>query len=106
MPSPFLEELPPETTEVLDETTGTMPTGMDTPFGYTGPGPQRTVDTEVDRETGLAVGEMVRHATFGVGRVVSFHTTGGRRVVVIQFKTVGEKKIVAQYARLVRVAPR
>lgn len=102
MPSPFLSEIPAEAVETVDETTGTAP--ADTEFGYAGPGPQRVIKSEVDRQTGLAAGEMVRHPTYGLGRVVAFKTGGGRRLVVVRFNTVGEKTLDPQYARLVRVA--
>jgi DNA helicase-2/ATP-dependent DNA helicase PcrA len=103
-PSPFLREVPESAIEVIDETSGTMPADTETTFGYRGPGPQRVVKPEPDAKTGFTAGEMVRHSTYGLGRVVDFKTMGGRRVVVVRFNTVGEKTLDPQYARLVRVA--
>jgi DNA helicase II / ATP-dependent DNA helicase PcrA len=102
MPSPFLSELPDTVIENVDETTGTMPADSDT--GYAGPGPQRVVKVAADRETGFAPGERVRHATYGVGRVASFQTQGGRRLVVVQFNTVGQKILDPKYAKLIRIS--
>jgi DNA helicase-2/ATP-dependent DNA helicase PcrA len=103
--SRFIEEIPPGTLQVIDETTGTTPSALNGGSGYSGPGPQRVVRPEVDAKTGLAAGEMVRHPTYGLGRVVAFTTAGGRRMVRVRFNTVGEKTLDPEYARLVKVAP-
>jgi len=102
--SPFLAELPPETVRRADETTGTQPAPLDGGRGYTGPGPDRLTPDETDPETGLAVGELVRHPTYGLGRVRHFTVGGGRRLVRIHFNTVGEKLLDPRLARLERVA--
>jgi DNA helicase II / ATP-dependent DNA helicase PcrA len=102
--SPFLREIPRETLEAVDETTGTTPADLRTEFGYTGPGPQRVVRVEMDAQTGLSPSELVKHPTYGLGRVSAFKTIGGRRMVVVRFNTVGEKTLDPQYARLVKVA--
>jgi hypothetical protein len=94
--------LPDSVIDVVDETTGTMPAESDS--GYAGPGPQRVVKVEADRQTGFAPGERVRHATYGVGRVVSFQTQGGRRLVVVPFNTVGQKILDPKYAKLIRIS--
>jgi DNA helicase-2/ATP-dependent DNA helicase PcrA len=103
--SRFLEEIPREVVKRIDETTGTMPTTFERGGGYAGPGPERLIRPEKDAATGLAPGEVVRHATYGAGRVVAFETQGGRRMVRVQFNTVGEKLLDPKYARLVRVSP-
>ena len=103
MPSPFLREIPEEVVEPLDETTGTSPAPLGKGFGYTGPGPQRLIKPETDTVTGLTLGEMVKHPTYGIGRVTAFTTGGGRRLVRIRFNTVGEKLLDPQYAKLRRV---
>jgi DNA helicase-2/ATP-dependent DNA helicase PcrA len=104
-PSRFLAEIPAQTVEPIDESTGTSPAPLDDERGYTLPGAQRLIRPETDAATGLAVGELVRHPTYGVGRVMAFTTTGGRRVVRVNFKTVGEKLLDPEYARLRKVAP-
>ncbi|MGB2802848.1 MAG: 3'-5' exonuclease, partial [Phycisphaerae bacterium] len=102
--SPFLAELPPETVRRADETTGTQPAPLGEGRGYTGPGADRTTPDETDPETGLAVGELVRHPTYGLGRVRHFTIGGGHRLVRIHFNTVGEKLLDPRLARLERVA--
>jgi len=102
--SPFLDEIPEKAVEAVDEISGTSPAPLAEGIGYTAPGPQRTVRPEKDRDTGFAPSEIVRHPTYGVGRVVAFTTQGGRRMVRVRFNTVGEKLLDPQYARLVKVA--
>jgi DNA helicase II / ATP-dependent DNA helicase PcrA len=48
------------------------------------------------------VGSMVRHPQFGVGKVLSI-TTGANARAQIQFRDVGTKTLVLEYARLDRV---
>jgi DNA helicase-2/ATP-dependent DNA helicase PcrA len=105
MPSRFLEEIPRETAKNVDETTGTMPTPFERGGGYAMPGPDRVIKPEKDAATGYAAGEVVRHATYGTGRVMAFETQGGRRMVRVRFNTVGEKLLDPKYAKLVRVSP-
>ncbi len=50
----------------------------------------------------FAVGSSVRHPQFGVGRVVSV-TQGVNARAVVDFKGVGTKTLVLEYARLTRV---
>jgi len=102
--SPFLVEIPSEMLRAEDETSGTRPAPLDSGSGYTGPGPERTTRAEIDSETGLAVGELVRHPTYGLGRIARFKTSGGRRFVRICFNTVGEKLLDPKFVRLERVA--
>jgi len=105
--SPFLREIPAETIQPVDETTGTAPAplgGRRGGKGYRQPGPDRVVRPERDPETGLAVGQVVRHPTYGLGRVARFATSGGRRMVRVRFNTVGEKLMDPALARLEAVA--
>ena len=104
MASPFLREIPSEIIEPADETTGTAPMPLGEGVGYRAPGPQRVIKPDVDGQTGFSVSEVVRHATYGQGRVTGFKTTGGRRMVVVRFNTVGEKVLDPQYARLTKIA--
>ncbi|MCX5684312.1 MAG: ATP-binding domain-containing protein, partial [Planctomycetota bacterium] len=105
MPSRFLEEIPREVFKHVDETTGTMPTPFERGGGYAMPGPDRIIKPEKDAATGYAAGEVVRHATYGTGRIMAFETQGGRRMVRVRFNTVGEKLLDPKYAKLVRVSP-
>ncbi|MCX5670774.1 MAG: ATP-binding domain-containing protein, partial [Planctomycetota bacterium] len=102
VPSPFLREIPRESVEPIDETTGTTPATLGEGYGYSGPGRDRVIKPETDKVTGLTLGEMVRHPTYGIGRVMAFTTGGGRRLVRIRFNTVGEKLLDPQYAKLGR----
>ncbi|HUU11071.1 MAG TPA: UvrD-helicase domain-containing protein [Phycisphaerae bacterium] len=102
--SPFLSEIPQETAEQRDETTGTSPAPLDGGSGYTAPGADRVVRPERDAATGFAVGEVVRHPTYGIGRIARFATAAGQRMVRVRFNTVGEKLLDPRFARLVKVA--
>ena len=102
--SPFLSEIPAETAELADETTGTSPARLGEGRGYRAPGADRTIRREADAETGFAAGEVVRHPTYGLGRILRFLTAGGRRMVRVRFNTVGEKTLDPEFARLVKVA--
>ena len=48
----------------------------------------------------LAVGDRVRHMTFGSGTVLSVHEMGADILYEIAFDTVGTKKLMATYAKL------
>jgi len=119
--SPFLAEIPPDAIDLVDETTGTRPESFDPggwgdrgtwparrgPHGvpgYSAPGPDRRVEPERDAETGLAVSEMVRHPTYGLGRVTGFTTSGKSRFVRVRFNTVGEKTLDPALAKLEKVS--
>jgi DNA helicase-2/ATP-dependent DNA helicase PcrA len=105
IPSRFLSELDPAAVRRESERTGTTPTrdaqGRPT---YAQPGDQAPVRAERDARTGLAAGQIVRHPTYGLGRVEGFETQGGRRMVRIQFYQVGPKLLDPKYARLEPVA--
>lgn len=121
MMSPFLAEIPPETVQAVDETTGTRPEAFDPERrsgwdgrparrgpaavrGYSTPGPGRRIQPERDAETGLAVSEMVRHPTYGLGRVTGFTMSGKSRFVRVRFNTVGEKTLDPALAKLQKVS--
>jgi len=120
--SPFLVEIPSDTLTTVDETTGTRPEMFDRPLpgrrgppptrrtpsptgGYSAPGPDRRTAAERDHTTGLAVSEMVRHPTYGLGRVTGFMTSGQSRFVRVRFNTVGEKMLDPTFAKLEKVSP-
>lgn len=104
VPSRFLAELPAEPVRTEDERTGTFPERAAGRPGYRRPGAERPVRPKRDEATGLSTGELVRHKTYGLGRVRRFETQGGRRVVRVRFNTAGEKLLDPEYARLERVA--
>jgi DNA helicase-2/ATP-dependent DNA helicase PcrA len=51
----------------------------------------------------FAPGDAVRHEHFGLGRVVSVNGSGPATRVCVRFHGFGEKNLVLQYARLVKV---
>ncbi len=52
----------------------------------------------------LAPGETVRHAHFGVGRVVELRGSGANAKAVVHFRSVGQKQLLLQYAHLEKVS--
>lgn len=77
-----------------DTSRGGMPRGLDSPAS------PPSVGTKIAK--GLPVGAMVRHPQFGLGKVLT--VTGGVNArATIQFKDVGVKTLVLEYARLTRV---
>ncbi len=50
----------------------------------------------------FAVGDRVRHATFGKGEITSVREMGGDTLYEINFDVTGPKKLMASFARLVR----
>ena len=61
-------------------------------------------DAEEDQSTGgISAGARVRHPTFGVGTVVRVEPAAGDLKLTIRFARIGEKKILARYAKLERL---
>ncbi len=94
--------------------------GGQTSFGSTGgytytapsrPAPPRAVGTQVTVGAApkatptatYAVGQKVRHVSFGVGEIVSMSPMAGDTLLVIQFDKAGQKKLMANYAKLEKV---
>lgn len=46
------------------------------------------------------IGDRVRHPEFGEGDVIDVYSMQEDKVVVVSFDRIGQKKIVARYARL------
>ena len=68
--------------------------GRDSGAGYSGKSAARAA---------FPVGTLVRHPQFGVGKVVSA-SAGANARATIQFRDVGTKTLVLEYARLERVS--
>ena len=111
IPSRFLSELPKEHVTLSDQSGFDEPGwDRDAEGGESG---VRFVRDEEDRPRAsgvakdsrgrpLSVGAMVRHPQFGLGRIASI--TGGRDArAQINFRQVGTKTLVLQFARLERV---
>jgi DNA helicase-2/ATP-dependent DNA helicase PcrA len=93
--SPFLNEMPPEAFEVEDRTS----------LGF---GSEVTRDEHRERlmnesqrlANQFRRGQMVRHPTFGVGRIVDVSDMGQHTRAVVEFNAAGRKTLILQYARL------
>ncbi len=53
--------------------------------------------------TALALGDHVRHATFGDGVVVAFEGSGDNRKATVRFGQYGEKQLLLKFARLTKL---
>jgi DNA helicase-2/ATP-dependent DNA helicase PcrA len=96
IPSPFLNEIPQEAVEVSDHT------GIDFGTSAAERATQRRL-AELDAErriAGFHPGQLVRHPTFGLGRIAELGQMGQNTRVVINFNTVGKKTLYLEYARL------
>ncbi len=91
--SPFLNEMPPDHLRVFDRT------GVDT-LGDRDDGRE---DARAEAK-GLAgqyrKGKLVRHPTFGLGRIAEVTDMGQHTRAVIEFNSAGRKTLILQYARL------
>lgn len=106
-PSRFLREIPQELMEQKDDAASfaqnTRPER-----------PKHTYTPEIGRNVGTAgptqktgvtygVGDLVSHKVFGRGRVVAMTPMGSDTLVEVRFDTRGTKKIMANFAKLVRI---
>ena len=98
MASRFIEELPQDQIRVSNQADA----GYEDDSFDGGPSEHGGLRYERDEDTvgGLSVGMHARHPQFGIGRVVSFAGLGASRRVIIDFKDVGRKTLIMQYARL------
>jgi len=67
-----------------------------------------TYEDEHDNNAGPAepefkAGELVRHQTFGLGRVKEYINMGPKSIVVVNFNTCGKKTLLVEYANLIRL---
>ncbi len=114
-PSRFLEEIPPDLLEQEFSTYSSPyasmkggwdyrpnPYGRGTRSGYSGRDRVKEDAFEFDQSAsgGLAPGRKVRHATFGLGTVLSVEELDDDMKVVVKFTTVGTKTLRAKYAKL------
>ena len=95
--SPFLSEMPQEAFEVIDNT------GLD--FGDARAEDRERLMAESNRlARQFRRGQLVRHPTFGMGRITDISDMGQHTRAVIQFNQVGQKTLILQYAKLEPVA--
>ncbi len=124
--SRFLQDIPQELIDEVDKTTHTMPSyggfggsrysEQRTSFGsapaYSSARPVGTKPTVGSRPTVATkpsassaqwqVGDRVSHASFGTGVITAATQMGSDTLLVIQFDTVGQKKLMQNYARLTK----
>ncbi len=92
LPSRFLAEIPPE---YLARVAPLQP-GM-------GDRPEEEEERSVPA---VAVGEVVRHKTFGTGQVIEVDGEGPRAIITVRFESVGTKRLALGYAPLEPAAGR
>ena len=115
-PSRFFDEIPAELVTVIEPTYGPALFGASA-GGRRGQWRRRSQPTqsldsppfaydEADEDqsaAGISRGARVRHPTFGTGTVVNVETLTGDVKLTVRFNLVGEKKLLARYAKLERL---
>ena len=107
-PSRFLREIPPELLEQQDDAARSFGQNIRSER------PKHAYTPEIGRNVGTAapaqktgvtygVGDLVSHKVFGRGRVVAMTPMGSDTLVEVRFDTKGTKKIMANFAKLVRI---
>ena len=91
--SPFLNEMPAEAFEVEDRT------------GLPGASDRSEYRDRLSSESARLAnqfrrGQMVRHPTFGIGRISEISDMGQHTRAVVEFNSAGRKTLILQYARL------
>ncbi len=94
IPSQFLTELPADAMEIEDRSGQSQ-------SGWRSPQFTRTdTDIEAPPTAQFRQGQMVRHPTFGIGRIAEVTDAGQHTRAVVQFNQAGRKTLILQYARL------
>ena len=91
--SPFLHEMPAEDFRVIDRT------GVES-VGDRDEQRERAYSTSRGLAGQFRRGQLVRHPTFGIGRVAEVTDMGQQTRAVVEFNTAGRKTLILQYARL------
>ncbi len=91
IPSPFLRELPQASVAVTDLSAGSAGPALDE---------GDEVQAFLDDEEGMVPGARVRHAMFGLGRILKISGSGPHARVLIRFETYGTKTLVLEHAHL------
>ncbi len=86
--SPFLSEMPAAAVEVIDKDDGAFDRGP------------RKPGLRMGTESKFKIGQTVRHPTFGVGKIADVSDMGAQTRAVVEFRTVGRKTLILEYARL------
>ena len=93
IPSPFIAEMPAEALEVIDRT------GLDFPL----PGRDLVSSYVNPAKAGVSKfkpGTLVRHPSFGVGKIFDVSDIGQQTRAVVDFSRAGRKTLILEYARL------
>jgi DNA helicase-2/ATP-dependent DNA helicase PcrA len=91
--SPFFGEMPRELLEITDRTQ--LPGADD--IAAAGQSLRTQTQTAASR---FRPGMLVRHPTFGLGRIADLSDMGSSTRVNVQFNTAGRKTLILEYARL------
>jgi DNA helicase-2/ATP-dependent DNA helicase PcrA len=83
--SPFLTEMPQEAIQVVDRT------------GLSFQGTSALADNSARR---FRNGQLVRHPTFGMGRIAEVNDTGPQTRAIVEFNAAGRKILILEHARL------
>lgn len=90
--SPFFAEMPEELLDVTDRTK--LPGEADLALS------RQSLQQSSHTASQLRPGTLVRHPTFGLGRIADLVNMGTSTRVSVQFNTVGRKTLILEYARL------
>ncbi len=92
--SPFLNEMPQEALETTDRTGLNFQGGRDDEY-------RERMHDENDRlGSQFRKGQLVKHPTFGMGRIMEVSDMGTQTRAIIQFNSAGRKTLILQYAKL------
>jgi DNA helicase-2/ATP-dependent DNA helicase PcrA len=89
VPSPFLAELPRSSLEIEDRTDPSRASSS----------PRRDSDSQEDGP-GFREGQLVRHPTFGLGRITELSDAGYDIRAIVEFNRFGRKTLLLSHARL------
>ena len=94
--SPFLNELPASSMEVFDRA------GLDFTSDRFGRDREPNAAEQLAQEKAgkFHKGMLVRHPTFGLGRIAELNDMGQHTRAVVEFNQAGKKTLILQYARL------
>jgi DNA helicase II / ATP-dependent DNA helicase PcrA len=96
MPSRFVSELP---TELIEEVRGRMQVSRPLYSGQSTP----MIREEAPNDSGLKLGQRVRHARFGDGVILRLDGHGQGTQVEVNFELAGRKTLMLAYANLVPI---
>ena len=92
--SPFLNELPESHLKVTDRTGLPRDEALINSF-------EREREQSMERRlAGFRRGQMVRHPTFGIGRIADLSESGTNTRAVVEFTSAGRKTLILEHARL------